>query len=344
MGNVALFRALHFESTTLVVQSFKDMVTQGDVEGTPSKRVPVPEKRARLAEQRKRLGGLTIKGETEPSWQLIDACNSIYEGGTMIYIPPRKCTKRDDEVALGSKDRGQAIQVEGAVLKVGAEPLKHECDTGTELKLLWAFTRRAVAMDNCCLLTYDVQQAWIQKLMDSIAAPAPPGYAKVTTSQVVRADHELWLPIAREVPGPYKVDAAGKSPLDAEFEKFMYDPRVTQFLLPLPKAVSHAHHEHQDPSRTPPPPTATAERPPKNPKKGKGKGKDKPPRNLPEQFKGLATRTEKGNICFALNLEGGCNNQTRKVPHGIRCDRGLHVCIRCHMAGHSLLTCRKGGA
>ena len=190
----------------------------------------------------------------------------------MTYIPPRKCTKRDDEVALGSKDRGQAIQVEGAVLKVGAEPLKHECDTGTELKLLWAFTRRAVAMDNCCLLTYDVNRrgsrsSWIQ------SQPQP---RLVMQRSPLLKWFERIMSFGSQSPARCRGPTAGKSPLDAEFEKFTYESRVTQFLLPLPKAVSHAHHENQDPSRTPPPPTATAERPPKNPKKGKGKGEDLP--------------------------------------------------------------------
>ena len=334
MGQIALFRALHFESTTLVVQSFRDLVTQGDAESSSTKKVPVPEKRARLSAQRTRLGGLTIRGETEPSHQLLDLANAIYESGTMTYIPPKKCTKRDDEVSMGAKDKNQAVQIEGSVLKVGPEPLKYECDTGTELKLMWAFTRRAVAMDSCHLLSYEVQYEWIQKMMDCLAASAPPGYAKVSVSQVVRSDQELWLLLACEVPGPYKVDASGTSPLDAKFKALITDPRVSQFLLPLPKAVAHV----ADP--------LDGEKGKTGKGKGRGKskgrgGKDRVPRNLPVQFKGLQTKTDKGNICFGFNLEEGCANQTRKVPHGIRCDRGLHICMRCHKPGHSLVSCRQ---
>ena len=333
MGDVSLFRALHFESTTLVVQSFKDLVSQGDLETSTSKKVPIPEKRARLSAQRARLGGLQIRGETEPSFALIDVCNGIYESGTMLYIAPKRCTKRDDEISLGSKPSSQAIQVEGT----GAEPLKQECDVGTELKLMWAFTRRAVAMDGCHLLSYEIQYDWVQRMMDVMAASAPPGYCKVTPQQVVRADQELWLLLAREVPGPYKVDSTGTSPLDSHFQRLMLDPRVTQFLLPLPKAMASNATEGQEGDY------------PRRPPKGRGKGrgnKGKPstprtPRNLPEAFKGMQTRTEKGNICFAFNTEGGCSNQTRKVPHGIRCDKGLHICIKCHREGHGLTSCRR---
>ena len=83
MGDVSLFRAL--------------LVSQGDLETSTSKKVPIPEKRARLSAQRARLGGLQIRGETEPSFALIDVCNGIYESGTMLYIAPKRCTKRDDE-------------------------------------------------------------------------------------------------------------------------------------------------------------------------------------------------------------------------------------------------------
>ena len=223
MGDVSLFRALHFESTTLVVQSFKDLVSQGDLETSTSKKVPIPEKRA------------------------------------------------------------------------------------------------------------------MQRMMDVMAASAPPGYCKVTPQQVVRADQELWLLLAREVPGLYKVDSTGTSPLDSHFQRLMLDPRVTQFLLPLPKAMASGATEGQEGDYQ--------RRPPKG--RGKGRGnKGKPstprtPRNLPEAFKGMQTRTEKGNICFAFNTEGGCSNQTRKVPHGIRCDKGLHICIKCHREGHGLTSCRR---
>ena len=322
MGDVSLFRALHFESATLVVQSFKDLVSQGDLETSTSKKVPIPEKRARLSAQRARLGGLQIRGETEPSFALIDVCNGIYESGTMLYIAPERCTKRDDEISLGSKPSSQAIQVEGTVLKVGAEPLKQECDVGTELKLMWAFTRRAVAMDGCHLLSYEIQYDWVQRMMDVMAASAPPGYCKVTPQQVVRADQELWLLLAREVPF---------SALDARSSRYA-------ILAPSSyKAMASVATEGQEGDY------------PRRPPKGRGKGrgnKGKPstprtPRNLPEAFKGMQTRTEKGNICFAFNTEGGCSNQTRKVPHGIRCDKGLHICIKCHREGHGLTSCRK---
>ena len=109
MTQVALFQALYFKSTTLGVQSFQDLVTQGDAEFFSA--MPVPEKRARLSAQRTRLEGLTIREKTEPSSQLLDLANAIYELGTMTCIPSRRCTKRNDEVSMGAKNKDRERQL-----------------------------------------------------------------------------------------------------------------------------------------------------------------------------------------------------------------------------------------
>ena len=55
------------------------------------------------------------------------------------------------------------------------------------------------------------------------------------------ADKELFLILAREAVPPFKVDSTGSSPLDAHISRLAMNPRITQFLLPLPKGQASAN-------------------------------------------------------------------------------------------------------
>ena len=60
------FRRLHFEAQTLVVAHLKSQITNDPVSDAP-KKLPQAEKVARLEDQKRRLTGLEIKGELQPS-------------------------------------------------------------------------------------------------------------------------------------------------------------------------------------------------------------------------------------------------------------------------------------
>ena len=60
MGTYSAFRRLHFEASTLVVAQLKAKVT-GDQEDGKQK-LPVIEKQTKLADQKRRLGGVDIEG------------------------------------------------------------------------------------------------------------------------------------------------------------------------------------------------------------------------------------------------------------------------------------------
>ncbi|CAE7825729.1 unnamed protein product [Symbiodinium necroappetens] len=95
MGQTAVLRHLHSEATTLVVQTYRDMVTHDPSDFSHTRKVPVPEKRARLDMQRRRLSGMEISGELEPSHQLLDLINQQYESGIITWVPASKCSKRE---------------------------------------------------------------------------------------------------------------------------------------------------------------------------------------------------------------------------------------------------------
>ena len=121
VGQTASLKRLHFESTTLVIASLKERITGDGSEVSAVRKVATAEKRARLEAQVGRLQGLRIEGELSPSHQLIDIANHIVEIGSIIWVAPSRCTRRDDEVQLAIKERTSTIQVESSQLKVAPQ-------------------------------------------------------------------------------------------------------------------------------------------------------------------------------------------------------------------------------
>ena len=78
----------------------------------------------------------------------------------------------------------------------------------------------------------------MQQLLGQLTREAPVGFSKVTSSQVVRADRELFTLMAQEIQGPLQPDMRGEMPMDKKMAELRTDPRVTMFLLPLPKSVA----------------------------------------------------------------------------------------------------------
>lgn len=71
------------------------------------RKLPLAEKQQRLEDQQTRLGGLAIVGELEPSHALIDLVNSMLDNDAVMWVPPSKCTKRESEIQIGTKEKSQ---------------------------------------------------------------------------------------------------------------------------------------------------------------------------------------------------------------------------------------------
>ena len=140
--------------------------------------------------------------------------------------------------------------------------------------------------------------------------------------------------MAQELHGGLQPDARGNMPMETKLKELRTDPRVTMFLLPLPKnAAKESDKPAAASSSQKPSPAATT---PLRPSK-KAKPSAKAKSMCPQELKGFAQRDAAGNaICWAFNLKTGCKNE---VSNG-RCKKGTHCCIKCHKANHSLVTCR----
>ncbi len=166
IGQLANLKRLYFEATTLVIASLKQTVTNESADQQVSlKKLPIAEKRARAENQATRLGGLSLVGEMEPSHHLVDLANHILETGSIIWIAPSKCSKRDDEIQVAIKERTSSIQIENSVLKVAQATTEVRGDTGSELKLQWCWQRRGVAFDRCGLMSWAVHEKWVSTML-----------------------------------------------------------------------------------------------------------------------------------------------------------------------------------
>ena len=339
LGDLATVRQLHFEATTLVIQTYKELVHQESAESSMRK-LPLPEKRARRESQIKRLAGLSIEGELDPSFQLIDSCNHQMETSIIFWLAPSKCPKRETEVLAGFREKPSTLQVEQNVVKLGQGPQALECDTSDSLKCQWAWMRTGLAYDQCNMISHATHQKWVQRLLDSLSTTPPPGYSAISLSQCIRADKELFLLMSQENLSSFKAGVGGVLPLDTLMNRLMYDVRVSQFLLPLPKGS--AAGSGGDISRTP-----GLKRPGGKPQGPSGKAKAKArtrggPKNKPASLANFDTRSKHGNLCWGFNLEDGCENKTEKDPKSgfQKCAKGLHLCANCHKPGHSVVNCR----
>ena len=202
--------------------------------------------------------------------------------------------------------------------------------------------RRGLAYDQCKMLSYNVHQKWIQRLLDCLSQIPPPNFAAVTLTQCIRADKEMFLLMSQEGLLSFKPGASGVPPLDAVMSRLAFDQRITQLLLPMQKSqvVKTAPNKDKDDSKPPPPPHKV---PRVASEKAKAKAKARGgPKNKPSSLAAYDTKTKFGNACWAFNLEDGCANKTEKDPKSgyQRCEKGLHVCAACHKPGHSVINCK----
>lgn len=319
IGQKSILRRIVFEAQTLTINNLKSK-SEPASDAAPAK-LPLPERESRLTEQKARLTGLAIKGELEPSHQLIDLVNHMVEHEQVMWLAPSRCSKREQELAILPKDRNPVLQLEQKVITLATPELKLEANTSTDMRTIWALQRRGIAFDQTRALDWETHESWVRMMLDAVARDPPPGFARVQLSQSLRADRELWLMLSDECRGAVRVKADNSKPLDEAFRKFMVDPRVTFHLMPLMgptgKESASGHSEkHQKRSSSSKP----EERPNKQ-AKGKSKGK------VPKELIGLTTLSSSGPRCFGFNLPGGCKNKTSGNPP--KCHRGVHECCGC---------------
>ena len=197
------------------------------------------------------------------------------------------------------------------------KPSVHNCLINSELDLVSALRRRALAFDLVGILSYDVANRYHQALIQRLQEAPPPGYSKVSTAQVLRADRAAFLKIAENITS-LRRSGTGVLPLDAQLPTILLDPSVTYHLLPLPAGASSSGQGRDDdkPDRPPKRPHDPPRRPPK-------KGAKRTNFSVPKELIGKTHQTPKGHrLWWGFNLPCGCKD----AKPGGKCAKGLHLC------------------
>ena len=327
VGNTANIRRLHFEACTFLMADMKSQVTATDP-SEPVRKLPFVEKQNRLEMQKRRISGLSHRPEQQPAHQLIDQVYNLIESGAIIYIHPSKCHSREHEIQNEAKQKTkQIVTLEQGALKTTTANAMTDIDTSTELKVYFALMRRHLAFEMLHLLSWELCQLWLDKLMTVLISDAPANFSAVGVSQILKADREMFNLLAMEHTDGSKALPGREPPLDKTFKRLMHDPRINVHLIAYPKQQPVAPKTPKRPGDEP------GDKP--SPKKPKNQP-PKPVPQMPAELKGLTSRTADGKpICWHRNLKKGCNNT---VKNG-RCRFGMHVCMKCHKTGHGAADC-----
>ena len=328
LGTVTSTKLLVFECHTLVVANIKAEVNKKD-DSTTQSTLPTAERDRRIADQRQRLAGLRLKGDEEVAHSSYDLAFTMLEKDTITYLHREKFVTRRAE--LLQKRPMKQLALDQDSLTVREKLIDMTCSTRTELELVQAFRRRALAFDLVGLAAYELMNSYHAELLSHMQEDPPPGYTQVSVTQVLRADRAVFLHLAENMT-TLKCNVDGELPFEKELMPALARPNVSFHLLPLaasaparpaPKANPNnankrKHDEQPKPAAAHPKSTPRA--------KGKGKGKSKRKGrgpNVPKELVGKALETNDGHrICWPFNMQSGCQDA---APGG-QCQRGAHVC------------------
>lgn len=304
---------------------------RNQIENTDSTKRPElghAERQARITQQKTRLSGYDLTGPLECSHGSYDLVGEMLQRDAVTYLSPTKFGTRASEVAR-EKPPKEVVIGSGAQLTVTAGQKDDKCSIASDLLLSQAFTRRALAFDLMSAATFSKLESWHRFLFSHLEHPPVPGYASVSTTQIVNADKQAWVRLAELLPS-LKAKADGSLPLDGALDQLRTDPSVVFLLLPLPmtkqntaskQPMKRGNEGHQD--------TPFKSKAKKAKGGSKGKGKKGEPK-MPDELKGLKSNTSAGErICWNYNLK---HQKCSFAAAGEACKRGRHVCMKCEEA------------
>ena len=247
--------------------------------------------------------------------------------------------------------RGLRISAEGLLL----QDIAPESTTDLSGEFLWdyALRRRACAADIAGLLPFEVMDAWHETLKAYFLMAPPPGYRKVSWTQLKNADELLWKKIAAKCEtGTKAPPGETRTQFEIAWRELCLDQDVRmhlQFLQGVGSSAASSNDDVNGELKRLRNRLANAENQLRSQKrkwtdektnsgeKGKGAGRGKRrggAARAPQELKGYPTKTPEGkNICFNFNLRG--------CPHakpGQACFKGVHVCPKC-FGPHCLSAC-----
>ena len=338
-GELAGWRRVWFEAHTIVISDLRQKVER--TEDSAPRRLPIPERAAKLASQKARLFGVAITGALIPSYSLIDFVVGMREDEMLKYIDPSMCTSREEEL-LGVK-REQFIRPNAAgMLVVKESEAILSADLTTEHRVRMALQRRSLALDQADLLPYAISEEYHGFLFSLTAMEPPPRFMPIDVVQILNADRAIWARMGEHTSAGISVRPNGDYPIALALTLARTHPMVACLLQPLPKPGGGSNKPARDSpynvkgakgNRTKGKGKGQKGKSQGKGDKGKSRGKSGP---MPHALIGCKSHTADGaRICFDFNLQGGCS---REAANG-KCTAGAHACAGCLGTSHGFMNC-----
>ncbi|CAE7664604.1 car [Symbiodinium sp. CCMP2592] len=156
----------------------------------------------------------------------------------LIWLAPEKFNTRRAEIS--AKKPSKELVIDGSGVAVKDKPQILNSAINSDLDLVLAMRRRALAFDLVGLMSFDVANRYHQALVQRLQEAPPPNNAKVSIAQVLRADRAAFLRLAELLP-TLRRSGVGKLPLDEQLPNILLDPSATLQRLegqPLSKLVT----------------------------------------------------------------------------------------------------------
>ena len=144
-GTLSAFSRMLFEAGPFVVAEIRSSVA-GDDDG--SRKLTRQERSSRMAAMRAKLGAWPIAGSFGPSNSLIGQAFGVITDSAVRYIPPSRCSSREQEV-VAEKTRRRPLSPGGLCSEGGSETVPVESGVSNELRLYQAFSRRGRRAEPC---------------------------------------------------------------------------------------------------------------------------------------------------------------------------------------------------
>ena len=226
-------RRLYFEAFTLMTANLRSQVERTD-DDKPRK-LSLPEREARRQQVLPKLQGLDLEGVHEVSHALVDTCVHMREE-SLQHIPWEKCTSRAEEIA-GDKTKPEwKAEAQGVIREVPGEN-DARSSAHTDLQLYNLLTRRGIACEMGRLMQYTTHQMLTTRLLQDLHEAPPPGYQRVSYTQIRAADVKAWQLLARATQSGIVDVADGRTSVDEAMPRISADTRFTMLLLPEPAQV-----------------------------------------------------------------------------------------------------------
>jgi hypothetical protein len=235
------------------------------------KKLPVSERSDRFEQLRVKLSGLTLRGELEPSYMLVDKFVHMEETGELRYLRWEEFTRRDQEMR-GVKKDGFWKQDEAGHFKRVYKETEQRVELKDHLAMKYALQRRGLAFEVSKLMSFKVHERIVDVFFETLAREPIPGFSPVSIEQVRRADKEIFMRLSELTRAGFTMPGdPDKLPLDDNVDTVLAEPRIQALVFELPSGPGGGKRNTPNEDR----PREEFKRLKANsPGKGPGKGKD----------------------------------------------------------------------